>query len=53
MIEPVPTNRIETRWPVLIAIIAALILLEELPGRVQVFPNWIIHAIGCSLAGRD
>src|SRR5580765_315942 len=32
--------QIEPRWPVALAILAVLVLLTLLPGRVRAFPSW-------------
>jgi len=45
MAEPTQIGRIESRWLVSLAIVAVLVLLTLLPGRVRVFPIWV----GCAL----
>jgi uncharacterized membrane protein len=45
MEEPNQIRRIESRWLVILAIMAVFILLIVLPGRVREFPIWI----GCVL----
>jgi hypothetical protein len=36
----------EPRWPVALAILALLLLLAALPGRVRLLPSWVPYAIG-------
>lgn len=45
MEEPDKIRRIESRWLVILAVIAVLTLLILLPGRVREFPIWV----GCAL----
>jgi len=45
MKEPAHQFRIEPRWPVALAIVAVLLLLVVLPGRVRVFPAWVPYVI--------
>ena len=40
---------IEPRWPVALAILAVLILLAALPGRVRLLPSWVPYAIAIGL----
>lgn len=40
-----PNQRIETRWLVILAVVAVFVLLILLPARVRVFPIWV----GCAL----
>lgn len=46
MEEPNQIRRIESRWLVISAVYAVLVLLILLPGRVREFPVWV----GCALA---
>jgi hypothetical protein len=46
MEEPNKIRRIESRWPVISAIVAVFVLLILLPARVRVFQIWV----GCALA---
>lgn len=46
MSEPAKTRRIEPRWPVAVVIIAAVALLEALPGRIRLFPFWAAYVVG-------
>jgi hypothetical protein len=45
MEEPTQIRHIESRWLVSLAVVAVLVLLILLPGRVRVFPIWV----GCTL----
>src|SRR4051812_39540289 len=45
-IQPV---RLESRWPVVFAIITVLFLLASLRSRTRLFPNWLAYAIGMAL----
>jgi hypothetical protein len=44
MKEPAQPPRIETRWPVALAILAVLFLLAVLPGRLRLIPIWASYA---------
>ncbi len=46
MKEPDNVPHSEPRWPIILAIIAVLILLTLLPGRVRKFPAWSPYALG-------
>ena len=41
--------RIESRWPVVLAILAALLVLALLPARIRLLPFWFPYAIGIGL----
>ena len=41
MRDPAQPSRIEPRWPAALAILAVLLLLTVLPGRVRLFPVWV------------
>jgi hypothetical protein len=41
----------ERRWPIALAIIAALFLLAVLPGRIKMFPSWVPFAVGIVVLG--
>jgi hypothetical protein len=47
--EPATTTRIEPRWPVVLAILAVLILLAELPERIRLFPAWFPYVVGIAV----
>jgi hypothetical protein len=47
--EPTQPMRVEPRWPVAAAIIFLLGLLELLPSRVRVFPNWFPYLLVLAL----
>jgi hypothetical protein len=44
-----PPLRIETRWPVALAVLAVTLLLEKLPDRVRVLPVWALYFSGIVL----
>ena len=46
MEEPNQIRRTESRWLVILAVVAVFVLLILLPARVRVFPIWV----GCALA---
>jgi hypothetical protein len=41
-----PASRSEPRWPVVLAILAVIILLVELPGRIRLVPAWVGYVVG-------
>jgi uncharacterized membrane protein len=41
--------RIESRWPVVLAVLAVLLVLTLLPARIRLFPSWFPYAIGIAL----
>jgi len=43
------TLRIEPRWPVVLAIISAVLLLALLPGRLRFLPGWFPYLLGIVL----
>jgi hypothetical protein len=47
--EPTQPMRVEPRWPVAAAILFLLGLLELLPSRVRVFPNWFPYLLVLAL----
>jgi len=49
MNAPAPLSRIEPRWPVVLAILAVLILLAALPGRIMLFPAWFPYVVGIAV----
>ena len=49
--EKTPKKRSEPRWPVELAILALLYLLVELPGRIKLFPSWVLFAAGIVVLG--
>jgi hypothetical protein len=44
-----PPLRIETRWPVALAVLAVTLLLAKLPDRVRVLPVWALYFSGIVL----
>lgn len=44
-----PSIRIETRWPVILAITLVGILLTLLPDRIKIFPWWVPYALSIAL----
>jgi hypothetical protein len=49
MKEPAQLFRIEPRWPVVLAILAAILMVVLLPERVVLFPVWFPYVIGIAL----
>jgi len=49
MNEPTAPNRIEPRWPVVLAIVVVLIMLEELPNRIRMLPYGMVYIIGAGM----
>jgi len=49
MKEQSQSIRIEPRWPVVLAIVAAILMVVLLPERVVLFPAWFPYAIGIAL----
>jgi len=49
MKEPTTPLRIEPRWPVALALLAVILLLALLPGRVRFVPIWLPYLLGVSL----
>jgi hypothetical protein len=47
--EPAQLFRIEPRWPVVLAILAAILMVVLLPERVVLFPAWFPYVIGIAL----
>ena len=45
----VQSPRFERRWPVALAIIAVVVILALLPGRVRLFPAWLPYVAGIVL----
>jgi len=46
MKEPIQEHNFEPRWPVVMAILAAVLLLAELPGRIRLVPAWVPYVLG-------
>ena len=44
--EQTPSPRFEPRWPAAIAILAVILLLALLPGRLRLFPIWATYVVG-------
>src|SRR4051812_22881569 len=44
--EPVRQPLREPRWPVVLAILTVVLLLELVPGRITLFPAWIPWILG-------
>jgi hypothetical protein len=42
-------EKIESRWPVALAIIAFLWLLLSLPARLSLFPTWVTYAVAIAM----
>ena len=49
MKEPTQLLRIEPRWPVVLAILAAILMVVLLPERVVLFPAWFPYVMGIVL----
>jgi hypothetical protein len=49
MKEPAQLFRVEPRWPVVLAILAAILMVVLLPERVVLFPAWFPYVIGIAL----
>ena len=49
MKEPAQLFRIEPRWPVVLAVLAAILMVVLLPERVVLFPAWFPYVIGIAL----
>jgi hypothetical protein len=49
MKKPTPSNRIEPRWPVVLAIVAVLFILGTLTGRIRLFPAWFPYVLGIAV----
>jgi len=49
MKESTPTHSIEPRWPIVLAIVAVILMLEGLPTRIRIFPYGINYFIGASV----
>ena len=48
--RPLPqVIQIEPRWPVALAILAILVLLTLLPGRVRAFPRWVPFCVALAM----
>ena len=47
--EPAQLFRIEPRWPVVLATLAAILMVVLLPERVVLFPAWFPYVIGIAL----
>jgi hypothetical protein len=49
MTEQPRTLPVEPRWPVVLAVVAAVLLVALLPGRIRVLPRWVPYAVGILL----
>jgi hypothetical protein len=49
MTEPAPAPRIEPRWPVALTILAVLLVLAVLPGRVRPLPFWAPYVLAIAV----
>ena len=49
MKESAPTPGFEPRWPVVLALLAVIVLMVLLPGRVSVLPFWVGYVLGCAV----
>ena len=47
--EQAPKPRIESRWPVALAIVAAAILLTVLPRTLRLAPAWLTYIVGLAV----
>ena len=47
--EPAQPIRIESRWPVVLAVLAVLLVLTLLPARIRLLPSWFAYTIGIGL----
>jgi hypothetical protein len=47
--EAIRAPRIEPRWPAALAIVAVVVLLALLPGRVRLVPSWCPYAMGIAV----
>jgi len=45
MNDPRPDFRIEPRWPAAMTVLLLLLLLEVLPGRIKLFPQWVRYVL--------
>jgi hypothetical protein len=45
----IPSSRTEPRWPVVLAIIAVLVLMAVLPGRIRLFPPSFPYGLGVAV----
>lgn len=49
MKEQSPKSRIESRWPVALAIVGAIILLTVLPRTLRLAPVWLTYIVGLAV----
>jgi hypothetical protein len=49
MKEPDQASRFEPRWAVAVTILAVIVLLAELPGRVRLLPIWLPYVLGIAV----
>jgi len=49
MKEKSPKSRVESRWPVGLAIVAAVILLSVLPRTLRLAPAWLTYIVGLAV----
>ena len=47
--EPSAATRIGQRWPVALAILAVLLLLTLMPGRIRLFPAWLPYVAAAAV----
>lgn len=46
---PVPKLKIESRWPVVFAVVVLLILMRLLPNRLRLLPTWMPYLLAVAL----
>ena len=44
--ETAQPSRFEPRWPVVLTIVAVILLLGCMPGRIRLMPMWFTYVIG-------
>ena len=47
--EPSAATRIGQRWPVALAVLAVLLLLTLMPGRIRLFPAWLPYVAAAAV----
>ncbi|NLH71698.1 MAG: hypothetical protein GX456_01435 [Verrucomicrobia bacterium] len=49
MNETSPSIRVESRWLAGAAVVAVVVLVEILPGRISLYPAWVPYALGVAM----